>query len=273
MSAKGILTDIEAEACAFIERDPGNRVSREAALCPDVAGVQLFDSPLFGVAAASDPLFAALRDPDAVGPQMLLPGGFLPGAQSVLSYFVPMSERVRASNRGGRPASDEWFHARIEGQEFILRLGEFIVGLLEKAGYDAVCPARHPRMQAFFDDEDPMRSYRSTWSERHVAYACGLGTFSLSKGIITDKGMAGRLGSVVTTAELPITTRPYTGIYDYCIHCGACVERCPAGAISLVQGKDHKLCHGEMIRSREVHEGYLGCGKCQVNVPCEHARP
>jgi epoxyqueuosine reductase QueG len=28
-----------------------------------------------------------------------------------------------------------------------------------------------------------------TWSERHAAYAAGLGTFSLNDGLITDKGL------------------------------------------------------------------------------------
>ena len=32
--------------------------------------------------------------------------------------------------------------------------------------------------------------YISTWSERHAMYAAGLGTFGLSKGLITKKGMA-----------------------------------------------------------------------------------
>ncbi len=38
-----------------------------------------------------------------------------------------------------------------------------------------------------------------------MAYISGLGTFSLSKGIITEKGMAGRLISLVTNAALPPT--------------------------------------------------------------------
>lgn len=33
------------------------------------------------------------------------------------------------------------------------------------------------------------KTFGSNWSERHAAYVCGLGTFGLSKGLITDKGM------------------------------------------------------------------------------------
>ena len=39
----------------------------------------------------------------------------------------------------------------------------------------------------------------SKWSERHAAYACGLGTFGLSKGLITEKGMAGRFASIIVS--------------------------------------------------------------------------
>jgi len=35
----------------------------------------------------------------------------------------------------------------------------------------------------------------SSWSERHAAYAAGLGTFSLNDALITPKGIAHRLGS------------------------------------------------------------------------------
>ena len=33
----------------------------------------------------------------------------------------------------------------------------------------------------------------------HAAYLCGLGTFGLSRGIITKPGMAGRFGSIMKT--------------------------------------------------------------------------
>ena len=156
---------------------------------------------------------------------------------------------------------------------FIMRLGDQVARLLKAAGYDAVCPACHPNMKATFHDENPSIAYHSNWSERHIAYICGLGTFSLTRGIITEKGAAGRLGSVVTTAALPVTERPYSGIDDYCIKCGACIDRCPVNAISLETGKDNYACHNALLESKKVYPGYVGCGKCQVGVPCEYTRP
>lgn len=86
-------------------------------------------------------------------------------------------------------------------------------------------------------------SYTSNWSERHVAFVCGLGTFGLSKGLITEKGIAGRLGSLIVSEKFAPRTREYTDIYEYCTRCGACIRRCPAGAISLENGKEHLPFH------------------------------
>lgn len=81
----------------------------------------------------------------------------------------------------------------------------------------------------------------SRWSERHAAYVCGLGTFGLSRGFITPKGMAGRITSIIIDEEFEPEERSYTGIYDFCIRCGACAVKCPAGAISKEYGKKQCL--------------------------------
>ena len=273
MEPNELMEHLQNEINTFIEGSSGNYVSLRMALNPSSAWMRIFDQPLIAVGDAADPLFAELQKPESVGPQMRLPSDWLASAQSVISYFLPFSEHVRESNRGDGPVSPEWLHGRIEGQMFNMRLGEHIERLVRAAGYEAVCPACHPDMHATHYDEDPKVAYRSNWSERHVAYICGLGTFSLTRGIITEKGMAGRFGSVVVSATLPITTRPYTTIDEYCIKCGSCVERCPVNAISLETGKDNYACHQELIASKELYPGYLGCGKCQVDVPCEFSRP
>ncbi len=273
MDSNELLSYLTQEINEFVQGSSNNWISMRGALSPSCAALKMFDEPLIAVASAQDPLFERLREPDAVGSDMRMPTDWLPNACSVVSYFLPMSERVRLSNYGGRPASPEWFHARIEGQFFIMKLGEHITRVMRAKGVDVICPACHPDMNATFFDDDPSAAYRSNWSERHVAYVCGLGTFSLTRGIITEKGAAGRLGSVIVSAPLPITERPYSDLYEYCIKCGACIKRCPVGAISLESGKDNYLCHGEMQESKKIFPGYVGCGKCQVDVPCEHARP
>lgn len=273
MSPDELLAHLKSELDTFIIGSSNNYISMRAALCPSATGLQLFDQPLITVGDANDPLFAELKKPEAVGQQMRLPSDWLGNAQSVISFFLPMSERVRESNLGDGPASPEWLHARIEGQLFVLLVGKHIERLVRAAGYDAVCPGAHPDMQSTKYDDDPTIAYRSNWSERHVAYVCGMGTFSLTRGIITEKGAAGRLGSVVVSAPLPITERNYTELDEYCIKCGACIDRCPISAISLEGGKDNYLCHQQLQQTQDLYPGYYGCGKCQVGVPCESTRP
>ena len=106
-------------------------------------------------------------------------------------------------------------------------------------------------MEPGFWTEETSR-FTSSWSERHVAFVCGLGTFGLSKGLITEKGICGRFGSVVTTAELPRTERPYTGIYEYCIQCRACARNCPVGAISGTVKQVHTIDPDKCVK----------CGAC-----------
>lgn len=111
------------------------------------------------------------------------------------------------------------------------------------------------------------------WSERHAAYVCGLGTFGLSKGLITEKGMAGRFSSLITDAPLEADTREYTGLYDNCIGCGACVRRCPVRAIDPQTGKNHSVCFMNIGRSKILRYPRYGCGLCQSAVPCENTKP
>lgn len=265
---------IESFLGDFADESELNCISEEIALEPHVVGVRIYDRPLVRFGDAHDELFSEFLKPEAVGPQHLLPDEWLEGAKTVISYFFPMSERVCESNREGRRGSVEWFHARIDGQTFILEAGQQLVSMLEGLGYQAMRPAGTPRFDAtFLDEENRANSFRSNWSERHVAYACGLGTFCLSKGLITDAGVAGRFGSVITTASIPVTPRPYSDLYEYCIMCGACAANCPVGAISLDTGKDHFACYDELMVSKQFYPGYYGCGKCQVNVPCERTRP
>ena len=58
-----------------------NTVSESDALRPDLVGLRLFDMPIFGIAGAADPMFETMRNPEAVGPWMRLPGGWLDGAR------------------------------------------------------------------------------------------------------------------------------------------------------------------------------------------------
>jgi epoxyqueuosine reductase QueG len=148
---------------------------------------------------------------------------------------------------------------------------------LKKDGFAVCIPLldsrfsnKHPLVQ----DKNQQDYYTSNWSERHAAHAAGLGTFSLSKGLITARGIAGRFISLITNAPFEPTPRPYTRFDEYCIYCGVCACNCPAKAISIEKGKNHPLCSAFLDRTMEKHKpNYYGCGKCQVKTPCESGIP
>lgn len=268
-------------AAELYERLPGNILSADMKIKKEHIGTPMFDAPIIGFGAADDPLFAEYKKPGVIGPWHMSPEEWLPGAKTVISFFFPMSREVRESNREARwKASDLWAYARIEGQEYINAYMNAIAAWLRGQGCETCVPQADPRWQRLaagkgIEGYPEIRkdSFGSRWSERHAAYVCGLGTFGLSKGLITEKGMAGRFGSVLIDASLEADARPYSGLYDYCIRCGACIRRCPARAIDLEHGKDHVKCGLCVKVSGVLHHPRYGCGLCQTKVPCETRIP
>lgn len=277
MNRREILENTITELFQSIE---GNTV---AADCPDpeCADLSLFDCPIFGVGSAKDALFSEYKKPGIIGPWFLTPEEWLPGAKTVISLFFPASEEVRRSNRSAEGVSSkQWAYARVDGQEYINRFMQELKNRYEAAGVRACVPSSDSRFAKLAAGqgiegypEITETTFGSNWSERHAAYVCGLGTFGLSKGLITEKGMAGRFGSIIIDLEIPPDERPYTGIYDYCIQCGACVKKCPVGAIDPVSGKDHMICMQNVGKSKVIHAPRYGCGLCQTGVPCEFSIP
>ena len=260
---------------------PGNVLSAEDGIKKKYIGARMFDAPLIGFGSAADPLFAEYKKVGVIGPWHMSPAEWLPEARTVVSLFFPISEEIRESNRSGKSvASQQWAYARIEGQAYIASFMAKLSEELERAGIKTCVPSNDSRFEAVkagkgitgYKEIDG-HTFGSRWSERHAAYVCGLGSFGLSKGIITEKGMAGRFGSILIEAEITPDGRPYSGIYDHCIQCGACAKRCPVNAIDLIKGKDHNICLKNIVKSGVLRYPRYGCGLCQTGVPCEHTRP
>ena len=250
----------------------------------------MYDEPIFGISNAADPLYGSFKSENIIGPWYRTPAEWLEGAHSVISVFFPASAAVREANRrSSRTASREWAYARIEGQRFI---GAFMTELakrLSEQGIKCIYPSGDP---GFFSitagkgsgdsPKDPETglypgasdtTFGSCWSERHAAFVSGLGTFGMSRGLITRRGMAGRYGSLVTDADLQPDTRDYTDPYEYCIKCGACAKRCPVGAIPEDAPKDHTVCAPWITATQRELAPRYGCGLCQTDVPCEYQIP
>lgn len=203
-----------------------------------------------------------------------------PHELTVISWVLPQRASVRKANKKSKKyPSPEWARNRVYGEKFNEALRQHVTERLQQAGHSAIAPMLSPSWTRVVSKRF---SYASSWSERHAAHACGLGTFGLSDGLITPKGKAVRVGSVVARASISPTPRPYTHHQAYCLFysegtCGKCIDRCPARAISEA-GHDKEKCRQHLLKSKKyVQETYgfdgYGCGLCQVGVPCEFRIP
>ncbi|CAH2599936.1 Iron-sulfur cluster-binding protein [Rhodovastum atsumiense] len=250
----------------LVATDPRN-------VLPEGDNVPIWDAPVVGIAAADDALFAKLKEPGVVGPIHENPEYWLPGARAVVSFFLPFSHAVKRSyDRHSHLPSLEWVSGRLNGEVFVNLARRALAAYLRAEGGRAVVPNLQAHYRAV--NHIPM------WSERHVAFIAGVGTFGLHAGLLTAKGAAGRIGSVVTDLPLVPTPRAYSEVYEYCPwftdrSCGACIARCPVGAVHET-GKDHAICltNGrDHIRPAYAEWGYHSCGHCQNNLPCSNGIP
>jgi len=263
------------EILRFVRESPDNRF-------PD-SDRPYFEEPLIGFAAANDPLFSEYKR--VIGDFHLTPGEIMENtygvgigeARTVVCWILPISGATRESNRREeKMPSREWALTRAHGEHFNTRLRMHLVEMLGLWGTQAVAPLLSGMWRPVLD---PRVGMASTWSERHAAYAAGLGTFSLNDGFITEKGIAPRCGSIITNETITPTRKTCRDPWSNCLFsrdgsCGLCIERCPVGAISR-QGHDKEKCqafvYGELRKSAGVLYGVMetGCGLCQTRVPCE----
>jgi epoxyqueuosine reductase len=246
-------------------------------------------APLVGFARGDDPLFEQYKE--YVGPFHWTPLEAFrqsypdrPASAkelTVIAWVLPQTAATRRDNRVQRvyPA-ERWARSRIFGEEFNNKLRQHVVDALRAAGYATVSPMLSPEWRS---TDSERYVYASTWSERHAAYAAGLGTFGLCDGLITPAGKAMRVGSAVARIAIDSTPRPYTDHHAYCLYythgiCGQCIDRCPVGAISEA-GHDKVRCREHLrsatapyVERRYGFAGY-GCGLCQTGVPCESKIP
>jgi ferredoxin len=275
---------IGEEIRRFVREDPGNRLER-------LDGSPIFQEPLVGFAAGDDPIFRRLKQ--VIGEFHLTPaevmgaiarerGLSVPAAEGigVISYVLPISRETRKENAlmKDRP-SERWAHTRLFGEEFNRKLQAHLVSVLEEKGHLAVAPELEQSLFRMLVDEEV--GWASTWSQRHVAFSAGLGTFGLSDALITAAGKGHRVGSVVVDRALDSPLRTEDVYRDCLSHqelgCRNCIKRCPADAISEA-GHDKARCMEFVMKQMPViKEEYgidiYGCGLCQTGVPCAEGIP
>jgi hypothetical protein len=198
---------------------------------------------------------------------------------------------------------------------FAADISLYIVNVLQMLGHRAIAPTFTAWGQEFLLDyqyEGPTsRDTISPSPEREWAVAAGLGTYGLPDMIITERGMAVILTTIMTSAKFPQTPKPEK---EYCLFyrngsCIKCIPRCPGQAISATMNPPGRLaakCHAGGIAAANYNITYLkekmveelgdyvnisgnlifggsgpgrsvltfsACGRCYTDVPCSTRIP
>jgi epoxyqueuosine reductase QueG len=240
---------------------------------PNPQGIlNIWRKPLVSFASV-DHRFGIL--PKIAAPDHALPEDLLPNGRTVIVFFIPFTRALANENHFGETPCRNWGLAYQQTNALINLLCGHIQKVLENAGYaSALVPATHN-----FDQETLM----ARWSHKHLGYISGLGRFGVNAQFITLSGCAGRLGSLVTAADLG--NHPLVKEKELCLHktgqeCLVCVKRCPVGAVSEKIGIDRHKCWARLKENLKTLEALQGmdtsthvCGKCQVLLPCSLNAP
>ncbi|MDH4264616.1 MAG: epoxyqueuosine reductase, partial [Deltaproteobacteria bacterium] len=236
---------IETVIKDFIRQSPENTLK-------NAANEKAWADPLVGFSRGDDPLYQDFKEhvgafhwtPLEIFTKTFPDLKVAAKELTVISYILPQTERTKADHRKETAyPSERWARARIFGEEASVKLRRQVLAALQANGIKAVAPMISPFWEGKISDR---YGFASTWSERHAAYASGLGTFGLCDGLITPRGKAMRCGSVVAQIQISPTDRLYKDHQAYCLFfskgiCGQCIQRCPAGALSK-EGHDKIKC-------------------------------
>jgi epoxyqueuosine reductase len=270
-------------------------------------GKKIFSDPLIGVARGNDSIFFKFKE--IVGSEHFTPLEMwlandqkqLPASNLyTVSIAYPFTDEIRKESITPTilpkiilPA-EIYSVARNFAKSFRNYIMEQTIDFFHEKGYNAVS-GKLSEAYTLVAKKD----FYSTWSENHVAFAAGLGTFGLHEGLITELGCNIRLASVITDAPLEITPRKSDEPYANCLYyakgtCRECARKCPANAITE-KGYDKTKCNKyrnkvarEMVPrlkttlksySRRINWKYkahnfpVGCELCQFGVECMDKNP
>ena len=225
----------------------------------------IWRAPIVRFADAEDPGFPELRQ--IVTPEHHLPQDFLPDAKNVMSWFLPFLPEVGRNNLPGELSSPQWAQSYLVTNEMAAWINDRLVSFIQN---EMGAAAAVPTDAGMIGTDNP----RSRWSQRHVAYLAGQGTFGKNNMLISDAGSVGRYFSVVTTLDVK-PDRPIEE--ERCLwkkngSCGACMARCKAGALTEA-GFDRFRCLEQCLKNMERYPGADVCGKCTVELPCSYEIP
>ena len=233
--------------------------------CKDRNKTIIWEKPVVRFADAAHPGFVQLRQ--IVTPDHHVPQDYLQEAKNVLSWFLPFRRELAKENAAGELSGASWADAYLVTNEMASWINEQLVHHIRQ---ELGCNAAVPVDAGMISMEEP----RSRWSQRHVAYLAGHGSFGKNNMLISDKGSVGRYFSVVTALDV---TPDAPVLQERCLwkqdgSCGLCMRRCHAGALTEA-GFDRFRCLEQCLVNMKRYPGADVCGKCTVELPCSYRIP
>ena len=230
-----------------------------------------WQTPLL-VSALIDKRFQIL--PQIAFDEHLHPHELLPTARSLVVFFIPFKRGlVKENKKRDRPCRN-WGLAYVQTNDLINSLSRAIEEFLADKGFKSgLTAATHN-----FDEHILM----ARWSHKHLAHLAHLGRFGTHHMLITPVGCTGRLGSLVTEADLG--NHPLIETVEVCLlkagkKCGKCIEACPVDALSETGFQRHN-CWDRLNQNRDTLDYFSDlpdsthvCGKCAALMPCSFLNP
>ena len=212
--------------------------------------------------------------PQIAADEHMLPRDLLASAKSVVVFYIPFKKELVKENRKGDRPCRNWGLAYVHTNDLIGRLTQALGDLLAEKGFKSgLTPVTHN-----FDEAKLM----SRWSHKHLAHLVNLGRFGVHHMLITPVGCTGRLGSLVSDAELG--EHPLIETAEACLlkagkECGQCMKACPVEAIDE-NDFNRRTCWDRLNENRRMLD-YLSdlpetthvCAKCAALMPCSFKNP
>ena len=228
------------------------------------------------VTATVDDRFKRLREMAAKNHWM--PQDLLPTAKTVMVLFIPFKESLVKENHPSKLPCPNWGIAYEVTNDLIETTLAHMGDLLKAEGFEYALTAATQNQ----DEDDGDDTMPARWSHKHLGYLCDMGRFGINAQFITPSGCAGRMGSMVTDAD--IGNHPLISQKELCLHkigkkCLQCVARCPVKAVTVDEGILRQRCNKRLHYNWNnriklgLGERSHGCAKCQVNLPCSLSAP